>query len=152
MKKRIFVSLICCFFILGLTGCGALKNKFDIGEKSDIEILEKGVTLAVKENTLTKTSATLILKNNNDVDIQLGDSYEIEIKKDGKWHKINVQLNFNSPAYVLKSNESREIEIDWKNAYGKLVKGEYRIIKSIGIKNNNETFDDFYVSAEFIIK
>lgn len=152
MKKRIFVCLICCVFISGLAGCSHKKSNFDIGKESNIEILEKGVSLSIKEDTLTKIGATLILKNNNDVDIQLGDPYEMEIKKDGKWHKINVQLNFNSPAYVLKAKESREIEIDWKNAYGKLVKGEYRIIKSIGIENDDETFDDFYVSAEFIIK
>ena len=29
------------------------KNEFDIGKESNIEIVEKGVSLTVKENTLT---------------------------------------------------------------------------------------------------
>ena len=53
---------------------------------------ETGTTLA------SASSQTLKLKNGSNVDVQYGDSYKIEIKKDGEWHEINVELNFNSPA------------------------------------------------------
>ena len=53
MKKTIFTILVCGFMVLGLTGCGTNKNEFDIGKESNIEIVEKGVSLTVKENTLT---------------------------------------------------------------------------------------------------
>ena len=152
MKKIILTILVCVAMILSLTGCETNKNEFNVGSKSPIEIKEKGVTLSVKENTLTKIGTTLILKNGSNVDVQYGDSYKIEIKKDGEWHEINVELNFNSPAYVLKSNTSEEIKIKWENDYGKLASGNYRIIKDIYVEKDDETFETFYVSAEFAIK
>lgn len=150
MKKIIFL----CFLIgiVGITGCGINKNEFDIGEKSNIEFIEKGISLSIKEGTLTKTGTTLILKNNSDIDVQYGNPYEIEIKKDGEWHKINVELNFTLPAYELKSKDTKEIKLNWEYGYGKLAKGEYRIIKSIDVEKENGTFENFYISAEFIIK
>ena len=151
MKTIILTILVCVAMILSLTGCETNKNEFNVGSKSPIEIKEKGVTLSVKENTLTKKGATLILKNGSNVDVQYGDSYKIEIKKDGEWHEINVELNFNSPAYVLKSNKSEEIKIKWENDYGKLASGNYRIIKDIYVETADETFETFYVSAEFAI-
>ena len=114
MKKTILTILVCGIMVLGLTGCGTNKNEFDIGKESNIEIVEKGVSLTVKENTLTETGATLILKNDSEVDVQYGNPYEIEIKKDGEWHKINVQLDFTLPAFSLKSKETKELEINWK--------------------------------------
>ena len=76
MKKTILTILVCGIMVLGLTGCGTNKNEFDIGKKSNIEFVEKGVSLTVKKNTLTQTGATLILKNDSDVDVQ----YEICMK------------------------------------------------------------------------
>lgn len=152
MKKTILAILVCGVMVLGLTGCGTNKNKFDIGNKSDIEIVEKGVSLSVKEDTLTKVGATLTLRNDSDVDVEYGEPYEIEIKKDGEWHKINVELNFNLPAYILKSNTTKEIELKWENGYGKLASGDYRIIKGINVEKEDGTFETFYVSAEFTIE
>ena len=78
--------------------------------------------------------------------------YEIEIKKDGEWHKINVQLDFTLPAFSLKSKETKELEINWKEGYGKLTPGDYRIIKSIEIEKADGTFDTFYLLAKFTIE
>ena len=152
MKKTILTILVCGFMVLGLTGCATNKNEFDIGKESNIEIVEKGVSLTVKENTLTETGATLILKNDSDVDVEYGNPYEMEIKKDGEWHKINVELNFTLPAFILKSKETKELELNWENGYGKLASGDYRIIKSIDVEKADGTFDTFYVSAEFTIE
>ena len=150
MKKIIFL----CFLIgiIGITGCGTNKNEFYVGEKSNIEFIEKGVSLSIKEGTLTKTGATLVLKNDSEVNVQYGNPYEIEIKEGGEWHKINVELNFTLPAFSLKAKESKEIEIKWENGYGKLASGKYRIIKGIDVPKEDETFDTFYVSAEFTIE
>lgn len=101
---------------------------------------------------MKNTGATLVLKNDSDVDVIYGNPYEIEIKKDGKWHKIQVMIDFTLPAYYLKSKETKEIELNWENGYGKLPKGDYRIIKSIDIEKEEEIFETFYISAEFTIK
>ena len=152
MMKTILTILACGFMVLGITGCGINKNEFEVGKESNIEIVEKGVSLSIKENTLTNTGATLVLKNDSEVDVQYGNPYEIEIKKDGVWHKINVELNFTLPAFSLKAKEAKEIELNWKHGYGKLASGDYRIIKGIDIEKEDGTFDTFYVSAEFTIE
>ena len=137
--------------VLGMTGCGKQKNEFDIGNKSDIKISQNDVIMTIKEGTLTNKSATLVLTNNNDKNFQYGNPYEIEIKKDGEWHKINVELNFDMPAFQLLSKESKEIELDWENEYGKLAKGTYRIIKGIDYEYEEGKYETFNVAIEFTI-
>ena len=152
MKKKILTILLCGIIILGITSCGKNENEFDVGGKSDIKVSQNDVTLSIKNGTLTKTSATLILKNDSDMDIQYGNPYEIEIKQNNEWHKINVTLNFTLPAYGLKPKESVELELNWKNGYGELAQGEYRIIKGIDIEKEDGIFESFKVAAEFTIK
>lgn len=77
--------------------------------------------------------------------------YEIEIKKDGEWHKINVELYFTVPAFQLSARENKEIEINWKNGYGKLAKGTYRIIKEINYEYEEGKYKSFNVAVEFTI-
>lgn len=151
MKKTILTILLCGVMVLGMTGCGKQKNEFDIGNKSDIKISQNDVIMTIKEGTLTNKSVTLVLTNNSDKNFQYGNPYEIEIKKDGEWHKINVELNFDMPAFQLLSKESKEIELDWENEYGKLAKGTYRIIKGIDYEYEEGKYETFNVAIEFII-
>ena len=122
MKKTILTILLCGVMVLGMTGCGKQKNEFDIGNKSDIKISQNDVIMTIKEGTLTNKSATLVLTNNSDKNFQYGNPYKIEIKKDGEWHKINVEVYFDMPAFQLPAKESKKIVLDWENGYGKLAK------------------------------
>ena len=151
MKKTILTILLCGVMVLGMTGCGKQKNEFDIGNKSDIKISQNDVIMTIKEGTLTNKSATLVLTNNSDKNFQYGNTYEIEIKKDGEWHKINVELNFDMPAFQLLSKESKEIELNWENGYGKLAKGTCRIIKGINYEYEEGKYEAFNVAIEFTI-
>ena len=151
MKHIILIALMCIGVILGMTGCGKSKNEFDIGNKSDIKISQNDVTMTIKDGTLTNKSATLILTNNSDKNFQYGTPYEIEIKKDGEWHKINVELNFTMPAFQLSARENNEIEINWENGYGKLEKGTYRIIKEIDYEYEEGKYKSFNIAVEFTI-
>ena len=151
MKKTILTILLCGVMVLGMTGCGKQKNKFDIGNKSDIKISQNDVIMTIKEGTLTNKSATLVLTNNSDKKFQYGNPYEIEIKKDGEWHKINAELYFNLLLFQLSAKESKEIELDWENGYGKLTEGTYRIIKEIDYEYEKEKYETFNVAIEFTI-
>ena len=151
MKKRLLIIFLCGVMALGVTGCGKQKNELDIGDKSDIKVSQNDVIMTIKEGTLTNKSATLVLTNYSDKNFQYGNPYEIEIKKDGEWHKINVKLNFDMPAFPLSSKESKEIELDWENGYGKLAKGTYRIIKGINYEYEEGKYETFNVAVEFTI-
>ena len=151
MKHIILIALVCIGVVLGMTGCGKSKKEFDIGNKSDIKISQNDVIMTIKEGTLTNNGATLILTNNSDKNFQYGTPYEIEIKKDGEWHKINVELNFTMPAFQLSARENNEIEINWENGYGKLAKGTYRIIKGIDYEYEEGKYKSFNIAVEFTI-
>ena len=138
--------------LLGMAGCVKAKNKFDIGNKSNIKISQNDVTMTIKEGTLTNKSATLVLTNNSEKNFQYGNPYEIEIKKDGEWHKINIELYFDMPAFQLSAKESKEIELDWENGYGKLANGTYRIIKEFDYEYEKQKYETFNVAVEFTIE
>lgn len=152
MKNIILIILILGIMLLGITSCGS-NNTFDIGSKSDIEISNNvDVSLSIKEETLDNTGVTLILKNNSDKLLRYDEVYEIEIKKDNEWHKINVELYFTLPLWGVEPNSEEELELNWENGYGKLAPGEYRIIKKVYFEDEIDEEDAFYISAEFTIE
>lgn len=152
MKHIILIALVCIGVVLGMTGCGKSKKEFDIGDKSDIKISQNDVTMTIKDGTLTNKSVTLILTNNSDRKIQYGSPYEIEIKKNGEWYKINAKLNFTLPLFILESKKKNEFKLNFEEGYGKLPSGTYRVIKKIDKEKEDGLFDSFYVSTEFTIK
>ena len=149
MKKKILIILLCGIFILGLTGCNETKNELEIGNKSDITISKSDVTMSIKDGTLTDEDTTLILKNKSKKILHYDEEYRIEIKKDKAWHKINTKLTCKDTLQTIKQNDSKEIELNWKNSYGKLPTGKYRIIKEVYFEKEVE--QKFYISAEFNI-
>lgn len=153
MKKAILTILLCGVMVLGMTGCGKPKNEFDVGNKSDVQISQNSdVKMSIKDGTLTNTGATLVLTNNSDKNFHYGYPYKIEIKKDGEWHKINVQLDFTLSAFSLPSKESKKVELNWEGGYGKLAEGTYRIIKDIDYEYEEGKHETFNVAVEFTIE
>lgn len=148
MKKSIKIILLAGIILGIIIYCVLKGNNHTI---SDIKITENDVSLSIKENTLTTSSATLILKNNSNTEIQYGNSYEIEIKHNKKWYKLDGEMYFTLPLFFLEPNKTVELEVNWEDGYKKLKKGTYRIIKEIKIEKENNTFDSFYVAAEFTI-
>ena len=149
MKKKILMGLLCSFVLL-ITACN--NNKLDVGEVSNILTSNENVSLTIKKGSLTSTKATLILENNSTKDLGYSESYEIEIKRNNDWHKINVEIGFIEPLYIIEPNQSQELEINWENGYGSLTPGEYRIIKDVMLMNNDDTHEDFYIAAKFTIE
>ena len=147
MKKPILIIFLCGILVLGLTGCG--KSNLEIGDKSDITISQSDVTMSIKDGTLTNEGTTLVLKNESEKLLRYDEEYRLEIKRDGEWHKINVELEFNEPLWEVEQNSSKEFELNWKYEYGKLPTGKYRIVKEVYFENEKD--QTFYVSAEFNI-
>lgn len=148
--KKALVAVMCSAMVLSAAGCGTSGNEVKTGEISNVEIVEKGVNLFVKDGTLTNTGATFILANNSDKDIQYDEPYRIEVKENGEWHKIDVEVAFIQPLYTLKPNETAVLEIGWENGYGKLPDGTYRLVKTVNY-DDVENYESFDVAAEFTI-
>ena len=56
------------------------------------------------------------------------------------------------PVFQLSAKESKEIELDWENGYGKLTEWTYRIIKEIDYEYEKEKYETFNIAVEFNIK
>lgn len=144
--KKIILTIISILTIFTITGC----TNDRIGEKTPYDITNDQVTMEVKEGTLTKSGATIIMKNKTDAEFIYGEPYHLEIKHEDSWHILELEpdndLFFTMPAYSLKANESIEKEYNWEYGYGKLKKGTYRLVTDFSKKT-----EKIYVAAEFTI-
>ena len=115
---------------------------------TDIEII-----MQLKENTLSNSGLTMILKNQSNRGIQYGNPYTIEKYQNGYWKTVDLinDLYFTLPAFELKKGESKEISINWEYGYGKLPNGKYRIVKNFDYEEN-EKYISFNKYLEFEIK
>ena len=143
--KKILLSLL---FIISLTGCSTNIDEL-IGNESSIISETNEITLKVKADTITKDGATFVLENSREELITYNDAYTIEIKKDNKWHELNIINEFADASYELNPKSTDEITIDWSESYLTLPKGEYRVIKEVTIP---DTLELFYVDAPFTIE
>lgn len=110
---------------------------------------------------MSKTGATIILTNNSDYEISYGygsSSLEIEYSMFNKWFMMLPKRNISTLAIgkIVKPKESVEITYDWKDKYGSLSSGNYRIIIDIMLSDESnssitEKYRGSFVSYEFVI-
>ena len=130
--------------------CSKNEHKLD-KDANNLNTVKSNVVLELKSGTLKKTKATFILKNNSNVNITYGNEYKIEKKIDDNWQELEEKLAFNLPAYNLKYMDSVELKLDWKNGYGSLDKGQYRLVKSVSVEKVDGSSEEFNVYGEFNI-
>lgn len=158
MKKKILSLVLIGILCFNLVGCTneSKNDSVNIGEESKYVVRDDLVSMSVVEKSLTNSKATLALVNHTDETYIYGDPYYIEYEKDGIWYEIVPinDMNFNMIAYILEPKESKEINVDWEYHYGKLIPGEYRIIKGVFLESDIpiEPSDYVYIGAEFEIR
>lgn len=95
----------------------------------------------------------VIFNNKSDIEYNYGESFTLEKKIDGKWTNVPFKngYTFNSVAYVLKPNGTREIEYPINQLTGDLESGDYRILTDVQ-KDNTNSYNSYLMTAEFTIK
>ena len=113
------------------------------------------VDFSIKE--YTNTSATIVISTDSNYDIMYGEDYYIEKfnYSTNEWESIRNQCNncaFTSIGYTV-SKKPREFKINWKNMYGELPKGQYRIVKNVFFTSDTPIDDNklYYIWTEFSI-
>lgn len=145
--KKTLASLLVITLCLTLVGCNSKEKK---NKKSLVKPSIENVSMIIKEGTLTRTSATIIITDTNSNPYDYGQPFEIERKKDGKWQKLETREGgFDLPAYRVDENNQLEMTQNWKLMYGKLEDGEYRLVKYVCVSDGCKETKDFY--AEFVI-
>lgn len=127
-----------------------LKNESykDIEEKK-LQDINLKVSLSLKKDTLTKTSATIIISDISEQENTYGEWFRIDKKTNEFWEElkpIDDNYAFKDVAYKIGENNKLEMNIDWSKLYGELESGEYRLIKDL--------YNDghIYLSVEFTIE
>jgi hypothetical protein len=101
------------------------------------------VSMTIKEGTLTKTGATVIIKDENKNPYCYGAWFRIDKNENGEWKELDALaiVDWKEIAYQVKEDGTLEMEEIWKNIYGELEKGQYRLVKSI----YEDVYKYFYV-------
>lgn len=120
-------------------------EKIENEENRNIE----NVKLEIVDGSVTKTGASIIIKDTNENPYSWHEEYKIQVKEDGSWKDVEPieEASFRDMAYVLDENGEFEQKIDWSKIYGELPNGTYRIIKPV----YNILQDIYFDTPEFEI-
>jgi hypothetical protein len=119
---------------------------------NDIE----GVSMTIKEGTVTPTGLTVILENTAEKTYIYGEAYILEKKVEDTWYKLKYTYEGNFAFFLIGYNlgpgRMTEWAIRWDIPYGTLDEGEYRILKSVIPDDDNDGKpDEYWLAAEFVI-
>lgn len=112
------------------------------------------ITMYMKD--YSKTEGTIAIRNDSDKQVEYGDWYDIQIKKDEKWYSMPLivkDAGYKEIAYLAEPRSVSEWKIDWSHFYGELPSGQYRLVKKIACLNSDSPGDyvSYYLAAEFEI-
>ena len=108
------------------------------------------LTLTLKEWSLSGSGAVFVLENKSDKVYTYGAEYDIEVKTDNGWEKVEDSRNkkWTQVLYVSEPNKTNNIAVDFSELKTKLVSGKhYRVVKRLieEVGGNKE----YYLNAEF---
>ena len=118
------------------------------------------VDISIKEGTLSKTGATVIIKERVDYDITYGEPFWIEkySSEERDFVKLEVDSKNNCgfilPAYGVSPDKPLELTQNWSCFYGELDKGLYRLVKNVDFESDIpvDENDSYYIWVEFEIE
>ncbi len=125
---------------------GKCKLKYD-----DLE----GVSMHIKEGTLTDSGATVIIRDTSNRKNIYGEYFRIDRKENNEWVELDTApqengaaIGFNNIGYMIGETHEREFVIHWEWIYGHLPKGEYRIVKDTSEAGEGT---EHYITTTFIL-
>ena len=127
-------------------------------KKLEEKAFENIVNMYVTEGSQTLTGLTLIIENLTDYEVGYGEEFYIEKYnyKNNEWEKlklINDNIAFNMIGYNVIKGSPRELKQGWKDMYGELDKGTYRIVKRFSFNSDRPINESniYYNYTEFYI-
>ena len=154
MKKRILTILLCTIFSLTISGCTRDEKINENFEPTEID----GISMAIKENSLTNEEATVIIKDTNGKGTYVyGNSFRIDKKENNNWvtpKETGENCGFDLIAYYVNDEGILELKQNWECMYGSLDAGTYRLVKDIFLESDTPSteINKKYISVEFTIE
>ena len=157
MKNLLFANTLLVSVLLVTCGNG----KGDSTETRDWESTQydtvnnfDGVSMTVKEGSISPTKLTVIFENNSNKQGVYGEYFSLEKEIEGDWYQVPTIIDeyaFSDIGYELGPSEIEEFTIDWDSLYGSMDTGKYRIVKDISDFRGAGDYDKYYLAAQFII-
>ena len=121
--------------------------------------LDELVSVSIKEGSLTNNSVTLVIREEEDYDINYGEEFWLEKYNPSSYEYERIPENlsnncgFNDMAYYASPSSPLELKQDWSCMYGSLSKGKYLLVKEVSFDSDNpiNSRDIFHISMEFEI-
>ena len=111
-----------------------------------------GVTMTIKEGSLTPTGATIEITDYSGKSHTYGEEYRLDKFENNTWTPVDVTFKgnygWNSIGYIVDRNKKLVLDINWSLLYGSLPKGTYRIVKDA---LEDSSLKKKYFSVEFEI-
>lgn len=141
MKKRVIIVLSALVvFVLAIT-CAIV---FIPNYAQPIDLAED-ITMEIKEGTLTKTGATIVITDLSGKNNTFSKEFRIDQKRGGKWYRLKDKSK-NEVDVMPGQEEDKKLEqeLNWEKNYGTLSDGYYRIVKKI---NNKDIVVEFEIES-----
>ena len=90
----------------------------------------------MKKDSITKTSASIIIQDKNENPVSWEMSFEIQKAGDNdQWVDMIAKERISLIQIAMQPNEKgiTEMQLDWSELYGELSSGTYRIVKYNGL-------------------
>lgn len=142
MRKKIWIIVGILIVVIGITAISIWLIQSNKQRMNQVA----GVSIKIKEGTLTNTGATFIITDTTDKNYSYGEPYRIDKKENGKWReapRVIEDAFFNEPAYLPDENNQIIRKVNWEWIYGKLQPGTYRFVTDAS---------DEKISVSFVIK
>lgn len=141
MKKKLLILLICALLVIavGVILWGWFHKGFPTSASTAvISPMPEGVSMKLTE--VTKNGGVLVCLVDTDKDsyhthVLIGHEWSVEkLSEDGKWvelarGKFPLQHVTPGPTYFIVGENL--VQVDWKQAYGTLSRGDYRLVVSL---------------------
>lgn len=152
-KTKIIAILIMGIILIIIVGIVIFANIYG-SYFNKIEIIKKGInikdiSISIEEYSITNTEIKIIIENENEFiySTSSGDDYIIYYLDDNNWNELQIQGRWNGTELMTMRPSTKRIEeeINWKDKYGKLEKGRYRLERNISI---NSIEGNYYIEFE----
>ncbi len=159
MKKLIFIASL-VLLLATVTGCGEIDNLLGktatLGDKAD-EVLSTYEGAEMKYISSASDSLTVKITNGTASTWQSGNmrDYRLEAQRDGEWYEVTQIGEFANTMelMIFAPGESMTHTFNFKDRYGALPAGRYRVVKSYWANKTDTTeAGEFFLSCEFLVK
>ena len=161
--KRILISVVLICIIL-LSACGDSSVGVIGGADgptaifvSDNKVAEDKWGLTLCADDVTDSGLTLKFEHRGQElsgELSTGSWYNLEANFDGEWTLVEPLVDnttWTTMAYMIKQNDVTEFPVNWKNLYGRLKPGQYRLTKEVLYVRAPGDFDKDLYKVEFAV-